>query len=39
MPLILLLWLIATVCAAFVAYVLFQFTDGDDDDEDQPPQA
>jgi hypothetical protein len=26
------MWLIATVCAAMVAYVLFQFTDGDEDD-------
>ena len=33
MQLILLLWLMASVCAALVAYVLFQFTDGDEDGE------
>ena len=33
MQLILLLWLMASVCAALVAYVLLQFTDGDEDDE------
>lgn len=32
MQLILVLWLIASVCAALVAYVLFQFTDNDLDD-------
>jgi hypothetical protein len=38
MQLILIYWFLFSLCALAMTYVLFQFTDGDDDDL-QPPQA